>query len=272
LTDALQEELRRALVDAMRMLRLQVIDSSAALSSPATTTTSAGAVAGAGGMEESKASMSPLMPLSSVGMEAKEEGKGADVSVYREGGGREDDGMVRGLEPGDIQFIKDRLGGRVPDNDLVKITDFSVFCEGWVPVQNSIRVLCREWLCDSPRLVHGFLSRKKTEDLLQGHKEGTFLFRFSTSHLGLLSISFVGKLLASMSEKKTDTVNAMIAPVRHFLVQVEEDRHCVVFMEPGRSRHASLEDLVMSSTSLLEFYPGVPKAQALVQMRKYKND
>ncbi|KAM3575264.1 hypothetical protein VYU27_002850 [Nannochloropsis oceanica] len=272
LTDALQEELRGALVDALRMLRLQVTDSSAALSSSVTMKMSVGAFAGAGGVEESKASMSPSMPLSSVGTEAKEEGKGAEVSTYRRGGETDDDGLVRGLEPGDIQFIKDRLGARMPGNDLVKITDFSVFCEGWVPVQKSIRLLCREWLCNSPRLVHGFLSRKETEDLLQGHKEGTFIFRFSTSHLGLLSISFVGKRPASISEKKTDTDNAVIAPFRHFLVQVEEDRHCVVFMEPGRSRHASLEDLVMSSTSLLEFYPGVPKAQALVQMQKYKND
>ena len=290
LTDALQEELRRALVDALRLLRLRITDpSAAAVASLATTTmgSSGSSGVGGGGLEESKSSISsPLFtPLSSGGIEAKEEGKGADVSNHKEGGGGgDDDGVIRGLEPGDIQFIKDRLGARTPDNDLVKITDFAVFCEGWVPAQNSIRLLCREWLCNSPRLVHGFLSRKETEDLLHGHKEGTFLFRFSTSHLGLLSISFVGKRSSSSSSssssskrpastgKPASAYTTTTTPVRHFLVQVEEDGRCVVFMEPGRSRHASLEDLVMSSTSLLEFYPGVPKAQALVQMRKYKSD
>lgn len=46
-------------------------------------------------------------------------------------------------------------------------------------------------------------------------------------------------------------------------------RRCVVFMEPGRQRHASLEDLVMSSSSLVDFYPGVPKATAFQQLRKF---
>jgi len=54
------------------------------------------------------------------------------------------------------------------------------------------------------------------------------------------------------------------------LVQVEEDGRCVVFMEPGRSRHNSLRDLVMSSASLLEVYPGVPKAQALEQLKRFE--
>jgi hypothetical protein len=40
-------------------------------------------------------------------------------------------------------------------------------------------------------------------------------------------------------------------------------------MEPGRQRHASLEDLVMSSSSLVDFYPGVPKATAFQQLRKF---
>jgi hypothetical protein len=63
-----------------------------------------------------------------------------------------------------------------------------------------------------------------------------------------------------------------LTQVRHFLVQVEDDGSCVVFMEPGRSRHACLEDLVLCSTSLLEFYPGIPKVEALQQLRKYKNE
>jgi hypothetical protein len=44
---------------------------------------------------------------------------------------------------------------------------------------------------------------------------------------------------------------------------------CVVFMEPGRQRHSSLEDLVMSSSSLQDFYPNVPKAVAFQQLRKF---
>lgn len=148
----------------------------------------------------------------------------------------------------------------------------------WVPAQHSIRSLCREWLCDAPRLLHGFLSRRQTEELLADKREGTFLFRFSTSHLGLLSISFVGKPsrhgagpeAADGGDGGGGSGNKPATQIRHFLVQVEEDGRCVVFMEPGRSRHNSLRDLVLSSASLLEFYPGVPKAQALAQLKRFE--
>lgn len=156
----------------------------------------------------------------------------------------------------------------------------------WVPVQHSIRSLCREWLSDAPRLLHGFLSRRQTEELLADKREGTFLFRFSTSHLGLLSISFVGKpsrhgpggQAQQQAAPEADGGSggngskkpAAATQIRHFLVQVEEGGRCVVFMEPGRSRHNSLRDLVLSSASLLEFYPGVPKAQALAQLKRFE--
>ena len=234
LTDALQEELRKALLDALRLMRLPLLP--------------AGPVDG--GVEEAK---------------AREEQKDGTWGDHGAGD------MIRGLESGDIQFIKDRLGAK-PDNDLVRITDFAVFCEGWVPARNSIRLMCREWLCNDPALLHGFLSRKQTEDLLEGKKEGTFLFRFSTSHMGLLSLSFVGKPSLSHPPEAAAAAAQKPTQVRHFLVQVEDDGLCVVFMEPGRSRHASLEDLVLSSSSLVEFYPGVPKAQALAQLQKYKSE
>jgi hypothetical protein len=252
LTDALQEELRKALIDALRLSRFHIEDFCATHCS----------TNGNGGAEGSKAFSPPAVS------ETKEDSKvadGATISIA------DKEGTIRGLEPGDIQFIKDRLVIRTPESDLVRITDFAVFCEGWVPAQNSIALLCREWLCNKPRLLHGFLSRKETEALLQGYKEGTFLFRFSTSHLGLLSLSFVGKSRKIHPNDEEGEKKAKALHIRHFLVQAEEDRRCVVFMEPGRSRHASLEDLIMSSASLLEFYPGVPKAQALTQMRRYKS-
>lgn len=102
----------------------------------------------------------------------------------------------------------------------------------WVPALNSIRLLCREWLCNAPRLVHGLLSRRQTESLLANKKEGTFLFRFSTSHLGLLSISFVGrasrKLAEGEEEAKRPPSPAPQTVLRHFLVQLEEDGRCAL--------------------------------------------
>ena len=122
--------------------------------------------------------------------------------------------------------------------------------------------MCREWLCNEPRLLQGLLSRKQTESMLEGKREGTFLFRFSTSHLGLLSLSFVGR--ASHHDGSGKSVQ-----IRHYLVQVEDEGRCVVFLEPERQRHSSLQDLVMSSGSLVEFYPGVPKAEAFQQLARF---
>jgi hypothetical protein len=84
---------------------------------------------------------------------------------------------IRSLAPTDLQFIKEKLAVK-PENDLVRITEFAIFCEGWVPALNAIRLLCREWLCNEPRLLHGFLSRKQTEDMLEDKADGTFLLRF----------------------------------------------------------------------------------------------
>lgn len=155
----------------------------------------------------------------------------------------------------------------------------------WVPALNSIRLLCREWLCNQPRLVYGFCSRKQTEEMLKDKPQGTFLIRFSTSHLGLLSISFAAppssrpnKEQATPKEKEMSTptelnggkVTKARTQIRHLLVQVEDDGRVVVFMEPGRQRHSSMEELVMSSLSLTQFYPGVPKVKAFEQLAKYR--
>lgn len=130
--------------------------------------------------------------------------------------------------------------------------------------------------------------------MLEGKPEGTFLFRFSTSHLGLLSISFVGKASRPSSSSQDASgdaagASAAITPapqakagggatggkkssgaksaqVRHFLVQVEDDGRCVVFMEPGRQRHESLQHLVMHSSSLLQFYPNIEKKKAFQEL------
>ena len=113
--------------------------------------------------------------------------------------------------------------------------------------------------------------------MLVGKPEGTFIIRFSTSHLGLLSISFVSPKSHSSHRGSAPTTSAANGAsdskktlVRHLLVQVEDDGRFVVFMEPGRLRHPSLEDLVMSSMSLTHFYPGVQKTKAFEQLAKYR--
>jgi hypothetical protein len=55
--------------------------------------------------------------------------------------------------------------------------------------------------------------------------------------------------------------------VRHYLVQVEEGGRCVLFVEPERRRHNSLAELLMASTTLTHFAPGVPKTQCLAQLQ-----
>lgn len=120
----------------------------------------------------------------------------------------------------------------------------------WVPVLQSLRRLAREWLCVSPPLLHGFAGRVEAEAMLRGKEEGTFLVRFSTSHLGLLAISFVAP---------------PAGVVQHCLVQATSEG-CDLFMSPARKRYACLEDLLRDCSNLSILYPGVPKLQALQQL------
>lgn len=134
LADALQEELRKTLVDAMRLLRINI---GAGGAGGAMSTTGAEAV----GAAQQRAGSMTLMT------------QGAGGAVVAS-----DSDVIRGLDEVDMQFIKDKLvsegerGARdqpvrhlfltrawrmvvcwqvtKPYSDCVRITDFSVFCEG----------------------------------------------------------------------------------------------------------------------------------------------
>lgn len=116
---------------------------------------------------------------------------------------------------------------------------------------NSLRRLAREWLCTAPALLYGFAGRHEAEEMLRGKEEGTFLVRFSTTHLGLLAISFR---------------SAGSTAIQHCLVQVTSEG-CDLFMEPARKRYACFEDLLRDCANLSFIYPGVPKIQALQQLQ-----
>jgi hypothetical protein len=136
----------------------------------------------------------------------------------------------------------------------------------WVPVLNSVRLLAREWLCESPRLLYGFATRGDSEALLAGREEGCFLVRFSTTHLGLLAISFVAPRATGAAAAGGSEVSGRQA-IQHCLVQVTPDS-CDLFMGPSRRRYDSFQDLVRDCGVLESFYPGVPKHEALAQLRR----
>lgn len=106
----------------------------------------------------------------------------------------------------------------------------------WTPVATALRLLASLWCRQSPHpLLHGFQSRRRAEALLQGTRPGTFLVRFSTSHLGLLAVSFVvpgGKTGAEEGAQGDSGVGV----VQHCLVRVTP-QGCDLFVETGRKRY-----------------------------------
>lgn len=90
---------------------------------------------------------------------------------------------------------------------------------------------------DAPPLLHGFASRREAEALLKGTKPGTFLVRFSTSHLGLLAISFVVAAAAGGQEGE-GAAAAAADVVQHCLVRVTP-QGCDLFVETGRKRYGT---------------------------------
>ena len=74
---------------------------------------------------------------------------------------------------------------------------------------------------------------------------GTFLIRFSTTHLGLLAISFVAAPPTSPSFALPPPPSVPPSlppsnPIQHCLVRVSE-AGCELFMEPGRKRYENLQ-------------------------------
>jgi hypothetical protein len=61
---------------------------------------------------------------------------------------------------------------------------------GWI--YYSVKLM-EKYFPNISKRVHGFIGTKKSEIVLQTQKEGTFLFRFSDSVPGAVSISYVTK-------------------------------------------------------------------------------
>lgn len=116
----------------------------------------------------------------------------------------------------------------------------------WSPLAAALRLLAPLW-CHHPHpheaaaaatttpppLLHGFASRRDAEALLEGSPPGTFLVRCSTSHLGLLAISFVVAGGGGGGEEGKTLV-------QHCLVRVTP-QGCDLFVETGRKRYEAFQ-------------------------------
>jgi len=135
-------------------------------------------------------------------------------------------------------------------------------------VLNSIRLLAREWVCESPPLIFGFASRTDSEAMLVEKDVGTFLVRFSTTHLGLIAISFVS--LKNTPDRGSGGGGGgdgrPPTQIQHCLVQVFSDG-CDLFLGSGRQRYANFKELIQECRNLVCFHPGIPKEEALQQLK-----
>lgn len=117
--------------------------------------------------------------------------------------------LSRKLQREDIKFIghkirleeapviqgKSRHDGRAAIDYTIARSRFIVFCEEWwAPLLKSLRILKVEFSCREPMIIHGFLSRQKTEEkLLETGVEGVFILRFSESQKGHMVVSFTDR-------------------------------------------------------------------------------
>ncbi|EWM30623.1 transcriptional repressor [Nannochloropsis gaditana] len=176
---------------------------------------------------------------------------------------------MRVLSDHDIMFLRSKLATQA-NSDMVMAKDFEAFWQWWSLVFSALEIIYREWLCEAPTpVVIGFSGRKESEAALKEKPSGTFLLRFSTSHLGLLAISFVAPPPSpSASVPPPSPGSAPVGPpIQHCLVRVTE-KGCELFMEPGRKRYDDLQALLEDIATLTLFYPDVPKQDVLQALRK----
>lgn len=205
--------------------------------------------------------------------------------------------LSRKLQREDVKFIghkirldeapviqgKSRHDGRAAAIDYnIARSRFIVFCEEWWgPLLKTLRILKVEFSCREPMIIHGFLSRQKTEEKLLGTgAEGVFMLRFSESQKGHLVVSFTDKTTDSRFAKLfshsllisllfSDRSRQESLCVHHCLVDVNSTG-LSIFFESGQCSYPTLEDLIMNCSGLRLLYPDVPKDQAFERVRAFR--
>jgi hypothetical protein len=91
---------------------------------------------------------------------------------------------------------KSRHDGRAAVDYTIARSRYIVFCEEWwTPLLKTLRILKVEFSCREPMIIHGFLSRQRTEEkLLETGVEGVFILRFSESQKGHMVVSFTDRV------------------------------------------------------------------------------
>ena len=74
--------------------------------------------------------------------------------------------------------------------DTISIEAFVQFCKWWKKAMATTSRMLVDWVSTRPIKIHGFVSRERAESMLREKEPGTFLFRFSASEPGLMTISF----------------------------------------------------------------------------------
>lgn len=117
----------------------------------------------------------------------------------------------------------------------------------WSQVATALRLLAPLWCHAGPDsstapllLLHGFISRREADALLKGSPPGTFLVRFSTSHLGMLAISFVVAGAGGGGGGGEGSGGKGGDEVQHCLVRVTP-QGCDMYVEPGRKRYETFQ-------------------------------
>mmetsp|Transcript_16859 Transcript_16859/g.25367 ORF Transcript_16859/g.25367 Transcript_16859/m.25367 type:complete len:1026 (+) Transcript_16859:137-3214(+) len=171
---------------------------------------------------------------------------------------------------------KGRQHGRQAAVDyMIDRERFIVFCEEWwSALLNSLRILNAEFSCKDPIIIHGFLSRQRSEErLLETNERGVFLFRFSESRKGYLVVSFTDYATDStgQSSRVRDGSDGRAVALRahHCLVNVEPSGLSMYF-EDGECKYDSLEELVMKCTGLRTLYPDIPKDEAFNAISRFR--
>ena len=112
--------------------------------------------------------------------------------------------QFRAMDSEDLRFVRDMLISKQKDfreargcscgvdcGDTISIEAFVQFCEWWKKTMATTSRMLADWVSKQPIKIHGFVSRKRAESMLQKKEPGTFLLRFSESKPGLMSISAI---------------------------------------------------------------------------------
>jgi hypothetical protein len=152
----------------------------------------------------------------------------------------------RPLSNEDLSVVANKLNQIERRLGIISMQSFGIFWRDWFRlIENCIRKVSSIWVQQKPILIHGFISRDRTAQMLFNAVPGTFLLRLSENQPGGIAVGFV------------DNNNR----IQHTLIDCNKTGFEIKLTDAGVRCYDTLPELLMKCRLFTTLYPKLDKNQ-----------